>query len=60
MLKLREFCPPVEFATLLQFESDAFAAWMEAPPHQNRWLNEYNLIGDPLDLACVGPVALDC
>ena len=59
LLKLRDFCPPVDAVTLLQFRSDAYQAWMDSPPHQNEWLNEYRLIGDLLDLACAGPVVLD-
>ena len=59
MLKLRDFCPPVDAVTLLQFRGDAYQAWMGAPPHQNDWLNEYKMIGDLLDLASIGPVVLD-
>lgn len=59
LLKLRNFCPPADSDTLMQFRSDAHRAWLEAPAHQNEWLNEYKLISDLLDLACTGPVVLD-
>jgi hypothetical protein len=58
-LTLEEFCPPVDALTLLQFRSDAYQAWVNAPSQQDAgWLMEYKLINDLLELAGAGPVKL--
>ena len=59
ILKLIDFCPPVDALTLLQFRSDAFQAWCTAPDHQNQWRAEYMLISELLGEAANGPVKLN-
>lgn len=58
LLRMKDVCPPVDAVTLLHLRGDAYQAWMEAPRHQSVWLDEYRLLGDLLDLARTGPVAL--
>ena len=59
MLKLIDFCPPVDALTLLQFRSDAFRAWCTAPDHQTEWRAAHQLIGELLQQAANGPVKLN-
>lgn len=58
-LKTLEFCPAVDAVTLLQFRTEAFLAWLDAPSHQDdTWLQEYREIADMVDRSCGGPVRL--
>jgi len=59
MLKLIDFCPPVDALTLLQFRSDALRAWCTAPDHQTEWRAEHLLISELLGQAANGPVKLN-
>jgi hypothetical protein len=59
-LKVIEFCPSVDALTLLQFRSEAFQAWRDAPLHQDDgWRQNHSLITDLLEQAGAGPVRLD-
>jgi hypothetical protein len=58
-LTAKDFCPNVDALTLLQFRSEAFQTWREAPANQDAtWLDEYGLIADLLEQAGGGPIKL--
>lgn len=49
-LKVNEFCPVMERATLLRFRQDAFFAWLNCPLHQETdWLSELYRICELLE-----------
>jgi hypothetical protein len=59
-MTLKDFCPPADALTLLQFRSEAFQAWQGAPHQQGDiWLKEHGLITELLEQASAGPVKLD-